>query len=182
MIPLVYQVVLSEIKADIIKKCLNSVKLYADRMGYDYEYDTNWPEWAKGMLPGTACEWMRIDKMTSRPKVMYVDWDIEILQDFELKDDIITIDTCDSLMYYGQHVELAKQVKKEMGERIIYTQEEYNQGHYGMGHFAFKKIYGDFSKHLLDRSKYIHLHYHLTSCRWDKSLRNKCYNFYGFNF
>lgn len=166
MNPLVYQVVIGEVKSETLKKCIDSVYQYAIRMGYDYTCDTEKPVWAKDMLPGTASEWMRIHKIISRPKVMYVDWDLEIFGDFELKDDIVTVPTSDTLIYYGKHIDIAKKVFEEMGSKEVYTQDEYDNGSYGMGHRAFSKIYGDYSKHLLDKSKYRHLKYHITKYRY----------------
>lgn len=155
MKPLVYQIVIGELPKEL-HRCVNSVKLFAIRNNYEYLCDTEMPQWAKdiGMRPREASEWLRADKLASRPYVLWVDWDIAILKDFELKEEIITVPTIDSLLYYGADINLANRILLELGDKTKKCKE------WAIIYHAFKKIYNkDIRDSILHQSFFEHISY-----------------------
>lgn len=118
MKPLVYQVVLVRGWVPfVIQECIMSVRNYASRMGYDYLCDDGTPEWVGGMTAVVASEWMRVEKLASRPYVCYIDWDVKVVDDFELGEGVMTVNTMDMMLYFGREVEIGKRLLEGMGER-----------------------------------------------------------------
>ena len=156
MRPLVYQIVLGK-TSKWLDECICSVKNFADRNMYDYYVDVELPEKYQHMQFREASEWMRLEKLASRPYVLYVDWDIKILRDFVLKDEMIIIKVIDAMLYFGKNVDIAKKVFEK-------TLEKYS-GNYipGMGHFSFIDVIGeDYQKYWLSDDHYKHLMWNTT--------------------
>lgn len=162
MKPLVYQIVLGSTNK-WIDECVSSVASYASRMGYDYECSRELGEYESVIFSEDekknyrmVSEWMRLDKLVSRPYVCYVDWDVKIRDDFELGEDIITIDTMDTLLYFGKHIDIAKRVYDECRRR--YWEKPEN----GFAHFVMKDEIEGWQKYVLNVKYWEHLIWHLT--------------------
>lgn len=153
---LVYQIVIGETNRHL-DECIQSVKDYAKSHGYDYECDTEIPYHHKDKDPRMASEWMRLEKLASRPYVLYVDWDLKILKDFELKDEIITIKTIDTLLYFGPKIELARKLLDKAVE--MYGGKDTNC----FGDYTFKEVIDkDYLKYCLPDTYFKHLVWHCT--------------------
>jgi len=152
--PLVYQIAFGEIPEEI-QKCLDSVKAWADKMGYDYQCDTEVPSKYEGRPYRITSEWIRIEKLAERPYLCYVDWDIMILKDIVLEENILTINTIDTFLYLGNNIEIAQKVL----ERANNTYS--NRDKTGFGHHIYKRFLGqEYEKFLLNINSYKHLGWH----------------------
>ena len=164
MKPLVYQVVLSNTNK-WLDECIDNVKSYANRYGYDYQCDTKVSDEYKHMNLTRASMWMRLDKLASRPYVLYVDWDLKILKDFELKDDIITIKVIDALLYFGAKVDIAKEILRVAKEKY------FNNHRKGVGHFTFIEVIGeDYRRYQIEDNMYKHLVWSITGKTFYKGI------------
>lgn len=153
---LVYQIVIGP-TTKWLDECIQSVKDYAQRHGYDYECETEIPERHKDKDARMASEWMRLEKLASRPYVLYIDWDVLLLKDFELKDDIITIKTIDTLLYFGPHIDLARKLLSKAIE--LYGDKNKNC----FGYYTFiKHIDNNHLKYCLPDNFYKHLVWHIS--------------------
>lgn len=156
MKPLVYQIVIGK-TTHWLDSCISSVKNYAESHEYDYEVDTKVPEKYNHFDNRMASEWMRLDKLSSRPYVLYVDWDIELRKDFQLKDDILTIKIIDALLYFGKHVDVAQKILKRAKEKCFKNPIN------GFGLFVLKEIVGEkYLSYLIEDSYYRHLRWSIT--------------------
>ena len=156
MNPLVYQIVIGK-TTHWLDKCISSVKSYAEKHGYDYEVDTKIPEKYSHFDSRMASEWMRLDKLSSRPYVLYVDWDIELRKDFELKDSILTIKVIDALVYFGKNVDVAEKILQRAKEKYLDCPIN------GFGFYAFKEVVGEkYLDYLIEDSYYKHLMWSIT--------------------
>jgi hypothetical protein len=153
--PLVYQIAIGKIP-ECIQECMSTVRDYAHRHGYDYECETVVTDTYKHLGYREASEWMRGDKLASMPYVLYVDWDLKILKDFELGVDIITIKVTDALLYFGKHINLAKKVVEKAKEKY------FNNYKPGVLHFAFKEIVPESSKYIIEDNIYRHLLWNIS--------------------
>lgn len=153
---LVYQIVLGETNK-WIDECIESVRSYACRNDYDYECVREVPEKYLYMNYRRASVWMRLEKLASRPYVLYVDWDIKILRDFKLQDDIMTIKVIDAMLYFGKKVDIARRVFER-------AKEKYFDNHIsGVGHFVFIDVVGGgYQKYWLSDDCYKHLMWNTT--------------------
>lgn len=154
--PLIYQIVIGDTIPSQIRGCLKSVKEYAQAYDYDYACEEQMPTWALdlNMDARMASEWMRIDKLSERPYVLYVDWDIKLFKGFELGEEIITAPMTDSLLYFGSNIDIANRLKEKVGPPTANVMN-------GFAHYAFKDIMGNsWSKYFLKSSYYTHLMYH----------------------
>ena len=152
--PLVYQIVLGDIPPEI-QECLDSVKTWADSMEYDYQCETDVPSKYKDRNYRITSEWMRLEKLTERPYLCYVDWDIKILKDIKLDEKILTIPTIDTFLYLADNIEIAKRVLEIANKK--YRNIEKN----GFGHHVYRSIIGqDYKNYLLNNNHYRHLSWH----------------------
>ena len=112
-----------------------------------------------------ASMWMRLEKLASRPYVLYVDWDLKILKDFELKDDIITIKVIDALLYFGAKVDIAKEILRVAKEKY------FNNHRKGVGHFTFIEVIGeDYRRYQIEDNMYKHLVWSITGKTFYKGI------------
>ena len=161
---LVYQIVLGK-TTKWLDECIENIKGYAERHGYDYQCDTEVDDNYKHMDLTRASMWMRLEKLASRPYVLYVDWDLKILKDFELNDDIITIKVIDALLYFGANVDIAKEILRVAKEKY------FNNHRKGVGHFTFIDVVGDdYARYQIDDSMYKHLVWSITGKTFYKGM------------
>jgi len=85
----VYREVFSDPPTDLIRRCLESHEAFAKRVGAELLTITEYPGWLedyKSYIPKS--DYVRVKYAADNPHCMHVDWDIEILADFELPEDL----------------------------------------------------------------------------------------------
>lgn len=106
----VYQIVIGSIPEEI-QDCIDTVKEWCKRNGYDYKLITEIPKKYKNLDVRIASDYMRIDFL-QEPFRAYVDWDIEIKRDILLNNDPAIAG--DYILYNGSETDLFKKIKKMM--------------------------------------------------------------------
>ncbi len=106
----VYQIVIGSIPEEI-QDCIDTVKEWCKRNGYDYKLITEISKKYKNLDVRIASDYMRID-LLQEPFRVYVDWDIEIKRDIVLNNDPAIAGDC--ILYNGSETDLFKKIKKMM--------------------------------------------------------------------
>ena len=151
----VYQIVLGGDVSDEIQECLNTVKDWAHRLGYAYVCDTCPSKKYEGRDYRVTSDWMRLEKLASQPYVCYVDWDIKILKDIILGENVLTSSGIDSFLYFGKDIEPAKTLLHKAKE--LYTGKEID----GFVYDTFNIIFGNtYTYNILQDIYYVHLGWH----------------------
>ena len=143
----VYQILIGSIPEEI-QYCINTVKAWCKRNGYDYKLITEIPKKYKDLPVRIASDYMRID-LLQEPFCAYVDWDIEIKHDIVLNNDPAIAG--DYILYNGSETDLFKKIR----EMMYPTRQAEGQI------WSALRVIGksqDIKKYFIDKKSYLHKH------------------------
>lgn len=102
-----------------IAKCMQTVKSFAERNAYNYTILSSVPSWYNGKTDylslRSLSEWMRLDLLAEEENILFVDWDIKLLETFSIPNDLtFASQLMDCMMYNHDRANFFKEARESI--------------------------------------------------------------------